>query len=791
MNPKSTAPAPDAQRQVAAAPRRTGGLPDPGPGRLYTLFTLILLFATIDFVAMAGLPFMLHRFERGVTWTEPSHIGRMMLIAATGLACGAIATLMAHRRGRTPWWFLAGHAGAFAAFGLRFLDSPPPIWVMAEFAAGPLGLAFALAILSQLPPAPAPADGPLLRVLNRAGFVCGNVWWGLGQLLIIFVVLISGTVIEGARGTEAVQLGYYKSAGFGALVFLFAVTLACATLRKYPFRLSQTGWLVTHASLIGIIAGALIGFFGGYEGDLTLYEGSSTTRVRDTRVRDLTIAAELAGAHQGGVVARTVPVLIDYDRTTEDVRQAIDMVLPDTGREHPFRFTIDRYYESAVFENVVRDGGPDPRLAIDLAVRSPMAAGPLATTLLEGSTDRNAMSLGSLTLAIRGMRTPPALDAWTRPAADPGTERGKLIVRSAAGATLLEWPVSVPAGADDVNFHRLGQRLDIPGTDFEAEVSSYIENVEQMRGVGSLTTAAAPESPALIVTVRKKGAKAGDRHVLHAFRPEEATLPDGSAPRHPLRLTFRFAPAVPTPPSSVVFLPGPGDAVTAVVTPSAGAKLVKTVTAGESLTLPGSPLEITVSRVFPRAKPDVDVRNDLSDDDGRRALHVTGAHRGERAEAWLVYDAEDAHESQIGDFVLGGRRFAFRYGPRFDTLPFSLALYDVARWDHPGANAMAARYESHLRLRDPELGIDAYRLADMNHPLSHRGFMLYQARFDDREGLPREVTALQVMKDPGFPVMMVSVSTLLVGLFLVFFMKPTLRRIETARALRSAPEKNP
>ena len=46
------------------------------------------------------------------------------------------------------------------------------------------------------------------------------------------------------------------------MVFLlFFITIYAATMRKYPFRIFQVGWLVTHTGLMTMMVGCMIMFW--------------------------------------------------------------------------------------------------------------------------------------------------------------------------------------------------------------------------------------------------------------------------------------------------------------------------------------------------------------------------------------------------------------------------------------------------------------------------------------------------------------------------------------------------
>ena len=74
----------------------------------------------------------------------------------------------------------------------------------------------------------------------------------------------------------------------------------------------------------------------------------------------------------------------------------------------------------------------------------------------------------------------------------------------------------------------------------------------------------------------------------------------------------------------------------------------------------------------------------------------------------------------------------------------------------------------------------------MNHPMRLDGWRLYQSRFDPGAG-GRESTILQVNRDPGLTPTYAACILLTIGLVIVFFQKPFLRRVEKRLKRDKAP----
>lgn len=99
------------------------------------------------------------------------------------------------------------------------------------------------------------------------------------------------------------------------------------------------------------------------------------------------------------------------------------------------------------------------------------------------------------------------------------------------------------------------------------------------------------------------------------------------------------------------------------------------------------------------------------------------------------------------------------------ALPFAVRLEDFVVETHPGTSR-PARFESRVRITDPETGQAFPARIWMNHELHHRGFVLHQSGYQQQG--EREMTVLAVSKDPGQPIVFTGFFGLLAGMAMVF-----------------------
>lgn len=92
-----------------------------------------------------------------------------------------------------------------------------------------------------------------------------------------------------------------------------------------------------------------------------------------------------------------------------------------------------------------------------------------------------------------------------------------------------------------------------------------------------------------------------------------------------------------------------------------------------------------------------------------------------------------------------GRAYEMRFGKSTSTLPFTLALQDVEKDNHPGMN-MARAYRSTLLVKDKDDSWPAE--ISMNNPLRYKGYTFYQSSYLVAEN-GRESTVLSVVWNLG------------------------------------------
>src|SRR5262245_29954751 len=137
----------------------------------------------------------------------------------------------------------------------------------------------------QAPSTPSPPPQRVERTPSRSW--ADRVTWGVEaiyrflaslKLAVISLGTLAATLayatfFESWYGTAAVQEYIYRSAGFAVLLAFLGMNILCAALIRYPWKKRQTGFVITHAGLLIILAGSYYSVQTADEGQVGMLEG--------------------------------------------------------------------------------------------------------------------------------------------------------------------------------------------------------------------------------------------------------------------------------------------------------------------------------------------------------------------------------------------------------------------------------------------------------------------------------------------------------------------------------------
>jgi cytochrome c-type biogenesis protein CcsB len=104
----------------------------------------------------------------------------------------------------------------------------------------------------------------------------GSLKIAVALLVLIMTAMAVGTVIESTRSSETALQTVYYARWFRLLLLLFAANVACSLIAHWPWGWQRAGFLLTHVSILLVLAGALVTDKAKIEGRLALWEGDTS-----------------------------------------------------------------------------------------------------------------------------------------------------------------------------------------------------------------------------------------------------------------------------------------------------------------------------------------------------------------------------------------------------------------------------------------------------------------------------------------------------------------------------------
>ncbi len=119
----------------------------------------------------------------------------------------------------------------------------------------------------------------ILRVFDAIYRFLASLKLAVFSLGTLAAVLSYATFFESWHGTSAVQEWIYQTKGFAILLAFLGANILCAALIRYPWKRRQTGFVITHAGLLILLAGSFWSLKTADEGQVGMPEGESRSEL--------------------------------------------------------------------------------------------------------------------------------------------------------------------------------------------------------------------------------------------------------------------------------------------------------------------------------------------------------------------------------------------------------------------------------------------------------------------------------------------------------------------------------
>jgi cytochrome c-type biogenesis protein CcsB len=182
-------------------------------------------------------------------------------------------------------------------------------------------------------------------------------------LVLLLIALSAGTIVESRHGTDAALGAVYRAGWFWALLAVFALNLACSLVSLWPWGRRRIGYVITHGSMLVILAGSLATELWKTDGQLAIWEGEEAT---DVIGRPPTPQAEPPVVARLPFAVRLDAFEIDYYEGTHrpaQFRSRVTVKDPASGQETPAVIEMNRdlayggyrFFQSSYRETRERD----------------------------------------------------------------------------------------------------------------------------------------------------------------------------------------------------------------------------------------------------------------------------------------------------------------------------------------------------------------------------------------------------------------------------------------------------
>jgi hypothetical protein len=441
------------------------------------VFTVALTVLFVDLVGLLLLPYSLHRNTLS-EWCEIPRLAFLAQSIAAANLLGLMVAIAADRMNRSAWWYLAAHVGAWVALPLAAAGWVDPLAPGESRFGTPLfartlvgascavGGAAAMLMLQRRRERFLP--DVLVSALGRFWHWIGNIWVGIVIMCVLTVMLIFGTMCEAEFGGRTAKHLYYTSAPFFALAVAFAFSLASATLRKFPWRFDQSGWLGVHIALLVIVIGAFMTFWGKKEGMLTIRE-TEKSRSYKLSTESLFVVRD---ANTNEVVWREA---VTFSKDASELHPRERHRVRDASGERLFDVTVAEWLPDHDRRMRLVEGGPEiPERAAVTGRVIPIRGEPQRFWLIAGGS-RRSEEFPEQDLRLLLIDTPlsAAMDECLRGGRHGGQQRGELVVRDAGGRELGRLPLAQGSGQEQF-VEELNARMEVPGRGVSVRVKRYL-----------------------------------------------------------------------------------------------------------------------------------------------------------------------------------------------------------------------------------------------------------------------------------------------------------------------------
>lgn len=568
-------------------------------------------------------------------------------------------------------------------------------------------------------------------------------------IVVLAAVLAWATLLESAHGREYAQWYVYKSNWFIALLGLLGVNILMATLIRWPWTKTRSGFVMTHAGLLVLLAGSIQTFMAGIDGQIIIEEGKSGNTILLTERSQLT-----AMWHQERGLP---PAAFLFNAGAVDWPEGTSLDMGELGGIHVkiLRFLRHARTEEVWVEDNTGSGGPAIGFAL---VGSGGKAGEM--NWLSAGAFGGELAVGPALLELHRAADESLVQDFTNPPATDGIDEKGVLSLHYKGK-MQRFPVS----------EHLGKEVSLDDSGARVEFVEYLAAARPDEGGKFASQGDEPRNPMLELRIHLPDQEKPLRQIAFARHPL-LNLDAVHGKSSPVKFWYHHPAVKPEP--GTQFLQTPDGKLFARTAVDGRYQSRGEVKAGDEVETSAG-LRLKVFEYFRHAKEKVLfrpvelARGESSGPEAAVLVEITAG--GKTQQEWLKRNDENygfrTLESPEGPL-------AITYGYERVPLGFTLKLDDFRRARNPGGMGDAS-FASAVQLIDQAQKIDRKHVISMNEPLVHGKYTFYQSGFHELPG-GTEATVLTVAYDPGRFLKYAGSLMICVGAFFMFYTKANLTR---------------
>jgi len=539
-------------------------------------------------------------------------------------------------------------------------------------------------------------------------------------------------------------------------LIVLSLLVLMATLIVAPSQRHQIGFLVTHAGVLALMAGALQTSLLGIEGRLAFAEGDQENMIVLNDRCQLTVSKQgAAGGMEEVAKASFRPGPVNWPESK----------VIDFGQIDGLGIRVVKFYPRAERASAwIEDESGQGPAALRLALLGPDGKS-VDEQWLSLNQPGGAIALAQMAVSLLPAASEAMLEDFLHP---PKLEKN---------------PTGILSIHYEGEMHRidvgesLGKKVAVGESGIEVEIVEYLPDAKGSGNGRFVSASNMPRNPLLELLVYLPGATTPAREIAIAKVPSLSL--DGVL-RRVLPVKFWYHHPSVMAGAGVEFMQTPDGKLFGRVAVEDSKRSLDEVKQGDQVELDAG-FKLSLLEYLPHAHEEIGFKP------------VADETQGAEAAALVEVSADDTVQHVW--LRRGDRQFGFRWvetsngahqlalGYEDYHLGYSLKLHDFVREENPGRMGNAS-FASTVQLIDtsktirPE-DIDERHEISMNHPLTHGIFTFYQSSYNEVGG--REASILSVAYDPGRFLKYLGSIVICVGMFVMFYIRSRAPRKMSAK----------